>query len=293
MTLRHLRIFVAVCESGSMTGAAARLFIAQPSVSLAVAELEEHYGVKLFDRISRKLYLTDSGRQALAYARHITDLFDEMDQAVRDPDGVGRLRIGTSITIGSCLLPGYLKKLKKMYPSLKAEVVIGNSGAIEQQILENEIDLGIIEGTAHSSCIVSETFPGDHLVFICPPGHPFGGQTIEDLRLLSGEDFLLREKGSAGREIFDGLMAANELSVQPLWESTSNQAILGGVKQGLGVSVLPFFLVKESLERGEIEEFRLRGHRIQRQFSVIYHRNKFLPGSGRALVRVCLEGGVN
>lgn len=83
MTLRHLRIFVAVCETGSMTAAASQLFIAQPSISLAVSEMEEYYGVKLFDRISRKLYLTENGRRALQYARHIIDLLDEMEQGLR------------------------------------------------------------------------------------------------------------------------------------------------------------------------------------------------------------------
>ena len=82
MTLRHLRIFVTVCETGSMTAAAQILYIAQPAISLAVSEMEEHYKVRLFDRISRRLYLTDSGRQALEYARHIIALFDEMEQGV-------------------------------------------------------------------------------------------------------------------------------------------------------------------------------------------------------------------
>ena len=109
MTLRHLRIFTAVCETGSMTAASERLFIAQPSISLAISEMEEYYGVKLFDRISRKLYLTDSGRRALQYARHIIDLMDEMEQGMKNADTVGRRRVGTSITIGSYLLPGYVK----------------------------------------------------------------------------------------------------------------------------------------------------------------------------------------
>ena len=107
MTLRHLRIFVTVCETGSMTAAAQILYIAQPAISLAVSEMEEHYKVRLFDRISRRLYLTDSGRQALEYARHIIALFDEMEQGVRGGQAAKELRIGTSITIGSCLLPGY------------------------------------------------------------------------------------------------------------------------------------------------------------------------------------------
>lgn len=287
MTLRHLRIFVSVCETGSMTQAAAQLFIAQPSISLAVAEMEEYYGVKLFDRISRKLYMTENGRRALQYARHITNLFDEMEQGIKDRDAAGQLRVGTSITIGAYLLPQYMNELKKVYPLVRVEVLIGNSGSIEQQILDNQIDIGIIEGGSHSSYIRSESFPGDRLAFICGADHVFAGRTLREFSRVKGQDFMLREKGSAGREVFDGLLAANELTITPLWQSASNQAILHGVKAGLGISILPYSLVRERLEKGEIAEFRIKGLALNRKFSVIYHKNKFLPQSARTLIRLC------
>lgn len=287
MTLRHLRIFVAVCETGTMTAASDRLFIAQPSVSLAISEMEEYYGVRLFDRISRRLYLTESGRRVLQYARHIISLMDEMEQEVKNPDAVGRLRIGTSITIGSYLLPEYIKKLKEQYPSLQIEAVIGNSGNIEQKILDNEIDIGIIEGAVHSSYIESRTFEGDRMVFICPSDHKFAGRRLDQASELKAQDFLVREKGSASREMLDGILAANEIAVKPLWESTSNQAILHGVKQGLGISLLPWLLVREVLEKGEAAEFTVNGPELSRKFSVIYHKNKFLPRSAQALMQLC------
>lgn len=289
MTLRHLRIFIAVCETGSMTAASSQLFIAQPSISLAVSEMEAYYGVRLFDRISRRLYLTENGRRALQYARHIIDLLDEMEQGVRNLDEAGQLRVGTSITIGTYLLPGYIRELKQRYPSLRVEASIANSGTIEQQILDNVIDMGIIEGVAHSPYICSESFEGDRLVLICPPGHAFGGKTLEGLPEVISQPFILREKGSAGREILDGLLAAQELDIRPLWQSTSNQAILRGVKNGLGVSILPYFLVQEGIERGELCEFKIKGLTLGRKFSVIYHRNKFLTQSARALMELCKE----
>ena len=104
MTLRHLRIFVAVCTWGSVTKAAEKLHIAQPSVSLAIRELEEHYHLHLFDRISRKLYLTDDGQRFLTYATHITSLFDEMEKGMKQGNGIERISIGSSITIANSLL---------------------------------------------------------------------------------------------------------------------------------------------------------------------------------------------
>ena len=89
MTLRHLKVFVTVCELNSITRAAEKLYVAQPAVSSAIKELEDYYDIKLFDRISRRLYLTDAGKSLLAYATHIVSLFSEMESNVRDLDKQG------------------------------------------------------------------------------------------------------------------------------------------------------------------------------------------------------------
>jgi len=161
---------------------------------------------------------------------------------------------------------------------------VGNSEAIEQKLLENQIDIGIIEGMVHSPYIHCRTFPGDRLVFICPPAHPFAGHTLKSAEELAGQDLILRERGSAGREVLDGILAAGEISVKPLWESVSNEAVLEGVKAGLGLSLLPYYLVRDSLESGQIQEFFIRGLALSRKFSIIYHKNKFLTKEARALI---------
>ena len=86
MTLRHFRIFVAVCKQGGITKAAESLYLAQPAVSLAVRELEEHYDVRLFDRIGRRLYLTEAGKEFLAYAERILALCDDLEKGARQWD---------------------------------------------------------------------------------------------------------------------------------------------------------------------------------------------------------------
>ena len=101
---------------------------------------------------------------------------------------------------------------------------------------------------------------------------------------------ILREKGSAGREIFDGILAAQELNVRPIWQSASNQVILQGVKAGLGISILPYFLVRQDIREGELAEFRIKDLALNRKYSVIYHKNKFLPRSARTLMELCKEG---
>ena len=287
MTLRHLRIFVAVCETGSVTAAGEKLYIAQPSVSLAISELEDFYGLKLFDRISKRMSITESGKRFLQYATHIVSLFDDMEKEVKNYDTTGVIRIGTSITIGNCLLIEYIKAFKETHPLIKVQVSINNSYSIEQEILNNHLDIGLIEGEVHSMYIKSEPFMDDELVLITSTEHPLAKLGEVDIDMLKFEDFILREKGSAGREIFDAVMAASGFTIVPLWESISTQAILRAVSAGLGLSILPFLLVRDYVERNEIKTLKIKNISLKRKFNIIYHKNKFITQSAQDFMNLC------
>ncbi len=104
MTIRHLKIFMAVADYGGMSKAAKMLHISQPSISQAVSELEKHYGVKLFERLSQKIYLTKEGELMLSFSRHILDSFDHMEAAMNRAVETTSLRIGCSVSVGTCLI---------------------------------------------------------------------------------------------------------------------------------------------------------------------------------------------
>lgn len=287
MTLRHLKILVAVCETGSTTAAGEKLFIAQPSISLAISELEAYYGIKLFDRISKRLHITEAGKHFLQYATHIVRLFDEMEKEVKDLDSIGLIRIGTSITIGNYLLPEYITQFKKARPLMDVKVFIDNTDKIQQYVLTNQIDIGLIEGVSHSPYLLEQKFREDELIMICGNDHPFASLTQIELSLLENETMILREAGSAGREIFDGIVSSHGLKITAAWESTSTQAIVHAVSANLGISVLPYLLVKDALVRKEISQFQLKDITFKRNFHVIVHRNKFLTKSALDFIALC------
>ena len=172
MTLRHLKLFVAVVDAGTMTAASQQLYMTQPAVSQAIRELEQHYGVQLFDRISKRLYLTDQGNRFLGYARHILSLSDEMEMALAHPDTFGSLRIGATLTIGNALLPSIAKSFRTNFPDIDLQIHVKNTGDIEQMIIANTIDLGIVEGHIESKDIVQMPIASDTLVLVCSPTHP-------------------------------------------------------------------------------------------------------------------------
>lgn len=286
MTLRHLRIFLAVCREGSTTAAAEKLYIAQPTVSVAIRELEKHYHVTLFDRIGRRLYLTDAGEQMRSYAQHIVALLDEMEVRSQDWEETGTLRIGSSITIGTVQLPGIVAELQGLYPKLRIEVTICNSDGVEAAILCNEIDLGLIEGDRHSRKLAGILLGGDELVFLCHPAHPFAGRCV-GIRQLENQPFLFREKGSAGRDLVESTLKANGVEVRPLWQSISTQTLVSGAAEGLGVAVLPLSLVRQSLDAGVIRRFWVEGVSFTRRFRLLYHENKYLTRPMQDMIRLC------
>lgn len=288
MTLRHLRIFLAVCREGSATAAAEKLYIAQPTVSVAIRELESHYNVTLFDRIGRRLFLTDAGEQMRSYAQHIVALLDEMEARSQDWEESGILRLGSSITIGTVQLPGIVTQLQKQYPKLRIEVTVCNSDTVEAAILDNEIDLGLIEGECRHGKLADILLGGDELVFLCHPEHPFAGRSVSAGQL-NEEVFLFRERGSAGRDLVESTLKASGVEPRPMWQSISTQTLVSGVAEGLGIAVLPLSLVQPALRVGSVSQFWVEGIWFTRRFRLLYHRNKYLTRPMEAMIHLCQE----
>lgn len=288
MTIRHIKIFIAVCDTGSTTAAAKELYIAQPAVSFAIAELEHFYGQKLFDRISNRLHITEAGKRFLQYSRQIAALFNEMEYEIKNWDTVGVLRIGSNVTIGNQFLPECVKCFQDANPSIEMEVLVDNSARIEQMILESKLDLALIEGPIHSHFIKSELFMDNSLVFICANNHPWAGSTIK-IGQLDGSRFILREQESFERKVLKGLLEIHKIQFHTAWQSVSYQAILKAVENNLGISAISYQAAKEYLSAGKIARFFIEDVELKREFYLIYHQNKFLTKPARDFIDLCLS----
>jgi DNA-binding transcriptional LysR family regulator len=287
MTLRHLKIFITVVNSGSMTAAAQALFIAQPTVSQAIAELENHYGVKLFDRLSRRLYITEAGKQFLSYARHILALFEEMDQIMKNPDKSGVLKVGASITVGACLLPQLTNELANIYPSVRIQAVINNTMDIENLIMKNTIDFGVVEGLIHSSDLISHPFMDDELVLVTGKQHPLAQCRSIPLCELENLDFIVREQGSGTRELFESALAAKEIKWRLKWECNNPDGIKSAIINGIGVTFISKRLIEEDWKRERLHIIKVNDLDLKRKFSVLYHKNKYLTETMKTFFDLC------
>lgn len=286
MTLRHMKIFVTVFQQDSITGAARELHLAQPSVSLAIKELENYYGLRLFERIGRHISPTEGGKEFYGYAVHIVSLFQEMEKKMKNWDAVGSIRIGTSITIGTHILPALTRRFQREYPKLHLEAIISKSSDIEQHILNNSIDIGLIETQPEHPELTFIPFMEDTMCAIVPCHHPLTRQTDVSLSQLAEYPFLMREHGSAGREILDAALSLQQISVRPVWESSSTQAIVRGVSEGIGVAVLPYLLVERDIREKLVAMVPLT-EPIRRNLNIIYHKSKYLTPNMLAFIDLC------
>lgn len=289
MTVRNMQIFIELYKQGSVTKAAAALHMTQPAVTRAIRDMETHYGLRLFERMHRGIAVTESGKALYAYAIHIADTFDQMETTLRDWDYKGVLRVGSSITVGSHILPGLIKRFQAERPNLAVHAFINSSARIREELLDNRLDLAIIEGEADSDELITEAFSADRLVPVVPPGHPLAGKRNVPLERVADEKMLLREPGSASRSLIDGVFATKGITLQPVWESVSTQALVQAVSEGIGLSILPELLVKNDLLAGRVATCTLRGAPLTRNINLLWHRKKHMTGMMARMMELCRE----
>lgn len=290
MTIRHMRIFAAVYREMNITRAAEGLHMTQPAVSRAIQELERGYGIRLFERINHRLYPTQAGEEFYARAVHILASFDELEQGVRSYEASGVLRVGASVTLGTLKLPGLARDFQQEYPGYQVRVSISNAEAVEQNILNNELDVGLIEGATSARHIHAEALREDRLRVILPPGHPLLGQENVVLRDLMAYPLLLREEGSAARALLDHVFAAHGLTPEPLWESISTRALINAVSMGLGISILAEDLVREDIPAGRVATIELQDEAFRRVNYIIWHEQKYLTQALKGFIALCQAG---
>jgi DNA-binding transcriptional LysR family regulator len=286
MTIRHLRIFIEVADSGKMSAAAKRLFISQPTVSQAIKELEEHYGGLLFDRLSKKLYITERGKRLLSYARNVVKQFDDMEDMMLQGNYIEKIRIGATNTVGNCILGEVIKSFKEINPHIEIYSYVNNTKDVEEKLLKSELDIGIIEGKVKSPDLISIPELNDFLVLVCSMEHPFAKQKIIRLKDLEKESFAMREQGSGTRELFERYMLERGLQIRVAFEANSSDPIIKSVIDNQCLAVISVRLVEEEIRSRKLYAIRNTDSGWDRFFSVVYHKNKVVTDEMKDLIEV-------
>lgn len=288
MTLRHLEIFSAVCAQGSFTRAAEQLNMAQPAVSLAIRELEVFYNVRLFERMNRRVYLTEAGRTLRQYADTVLSQFQESVEVLRESGTQGACRFGVHVTLGETHLAGILAHLAEALPEITVRASIHNSRETERMILQNELDFAVVDNVTVSPHYLVEPLCGEELAAVCAPGYLEGKNSLT-LAELAEERLLLRERGSGTRNSVDAGLQGAGATAQPVVESVSTAALLACARAGLGITLLPRSLVVTDLERGDLRELAVEDGGFHRNYFLVRHRSKYLTDGMKRVIQVLRE----
>lgn len=286
MTIRHLKLFIEVYKTMNITKAAENLNMTQPTVTRAIQELEDHYGIRFFDRINRRLSYTEAGTRFYSYAIKTLEAYEHMEDGMLHWNEKEVIRIGTTISIGSTLLPKMIVEFKKKYPEIQIKSCVSNCEHIHELLMNNQIDFALMEGYAPVEHLRCEAFSENQLVLLLPPDDPrckYGEVDLDDLK---NDDFLLREKGSVGRNYVDVLFSSHGFPIDPVMESISTHAIVRAVNAGIGVSILPEDLVEHSISSGFVGSCVIRDIDLSRHNYIVWHEGKFITEKMRELMQL-------
>jgi DNA-binding transcriptional LysR family regulator len=239
--LKHLSTFVAVAEELNFHRAAERLTMAQPAVSRVVLELEDRLGVKLLERTTRKVRLTESGRYLLEEAQEILSRIDIAENTVRllASGTKAILRIGYTTITGHSLVPDITREFRLSNPDVRLELTYLTSPAQRDKILQDEIDLGFIEGSFQSSEIETRPVARHRLVALLPPSHPLAAKNALTIEDLAGQQLVMgtnAEWPTFRRIVVDAFQTAGQV-LNVAQEASSLTGILGLVTAGVGITL--------------------------------------------------------
>lgn len=258
VTFRQLEIFEKIAATGSVTRAGEELLLTQSAVSMALSQLEQLSVTPLFERTGRRLFLNDSGRQLLKDSRAILLAVKRVEQQLQGDSGqlVGELLVGGSTSIGNYLLPALLGDFARQYPGTRVQLRVGNTQQVAEWLEAGDLDVAFVEGPCHSRGLVAIHWRDDELVVVTGPEHSWAREKSASAEMLALAPWIMREKGSGTREIFEDAMDKAGVSYAIALEFGHTEAIKNGVASGLGVSCLSRVAVHRELEHGWLVEVK-------------------------------------
>lgn len=278
MNFNHLKAFWAVAKNLSYSEAARELYVSQSTVSIQVNKLEQALGIELFEQIGRKVYLTRAGEELYRYADRIFSLAEQAKLSIQEMQGLntGRLVIGASTTPGIYLLPPIISSFQRKYPSLEVSLEISNTHKVQEQLLANELDLGIVGQELVNENLHIELLLHDELVVITSPCDELAGQSSVSIGDLSNHRLILREPGSNTREILEERARQQGVELKASMQLSSVEAIKKAVMANLGISVVSRLALELELNSGVLKALSFSDHQLSREINLVYHQDKKL-----------------
>jgi DNA-binding transcriptional LysR family regulator len=287
MELYTLQVFLTIATEKSFSRAAERLLRTQPAVSLALQRLELELGEKLIDRSAKDLVLTDAGQTVLEYARRFENLRQELENSLAElrDNSAGRLAIGANESTTLYLL-GHIARYRRLYPKVKVQVRRSLSSKIPAELIDGNLELGVISYDPGDARLVSTTLYTDSLVFVVSPKHPFAKRKNASITDLGGETFIAHNVVSPYRDVVLREFQRHKVPLNMEVEMPTVETIRRMVEDNQGVAFLPRMCVENDLDQRKLCEVRVKELQVERKIRLVYPSRRALSHAARAFLEV-------
>ena len=274
-TLRQLEIFLTIAKYENISKAAERLYMSQSAASAALQNLESSYDVKLFERLGKKLSLSDAGNTLRAEAEALLSHARNFELALQEHRETGHLRVGASFTIGNHLAVGYLAAYLGNHPSANVVLDVANTPEVVSQVLNFKVDVGMIEGEVQHKDLELIPWREDRLFVFCSPEHPLARKKTLNDQDIKEARWILREPDSGARQTFDRAMSGLIPELDVYLEFKHNEAIKKAVEAGLGIGCLSEIVLQGDFKTGDLVPLKLPGRDMSRTFYFALLKKRF------------------
>lgn len=284
LNFHQLHIFYTVAERGSFSSAAQALHMTQPAVTMQMQSLEEYFGCKLLVRSTKKIELTESGKELFPFALKSIELMRDTEKAMSRFTHLlaGRLQLGSSLTIGEYVLPRLLGPFGRKYPNISIALKVMNTTQIIDDIVNHQLTFGLVEAPVHHPDMISEAVMEDELKLIVPAGHPLSKRGRVTLDEVISYPFILREKGSGTRQVMENELIRKGMDLEQIdtvMELGSTGAVKSAVEAGLGITIISPSSIKHEKALGLLDIVDIEDTEFKRQFYCIQLKSTVLPAS--------------
>lgn len=284
--IERLQTFAEVARQGSVTRAAQRLGLQQPTVSHRLATLEREIGSPLFERLGTRLALTAAGEALLPYAGQLPAVAAEALHVARSAAGLAaaRLHLGCAETPATYLLPERLRELRRRHPELRVRLTVGNAARVLAVTVSGEVDLALLTDRERHPALRGETFMRDRFVVAIAADDPWSGRERVGMSDLATRRLLMREQGAGTRAFVDAALRTAAVSPAEMLEIASLEALKRMAEAGVGVAVAPHIAVEREAAEGRLRLLELDAPGNRLAYRLWRHKDK-APVPGMAIFR--------
>ena len=291
MELYPLKVFLTVANEKSFSRAAEKLLRTQPAVSLAIQKLESDLQEKLMDRSGKDLILTDAGRIVLEYARRFENLEGDLDNALAElrDNSAGRLIVGANESTTLYLLE-HIEQYRRQYPKVKVQVRRSLSSKIPAQLIDGDLELGLISYDPEDDRLVTIVIFTDHLSFVVSPQHRFASRDEVSITELGMETFIAHNVLSPYRAVVLREFQRYKVPLNMDVEMPTVETIRKLVQRNEGVAFLPRMCVHQEVKQGALCEVHVHEMKMERKIRLVYPARRALSHAARAFLEL-VKGG--